>query len=137
MELKCPFSAPLTQPEFECRFADEVIRRGGSEFNCRSEAAHARCKPLHRDFKQAALPAFGVEDDLLSMPHSVLVKIQFGGLLGLQRLLGTDRDPAEGIADIDALVEQAVTRYGAIRQIPCAEVTQDMLDYRVARRRKR
>lgn len=135
MDPKCPFSAPLVQPEHHCRFADEVIRRGGTEFNCASGDHHGQCLRLHERLKEAALPAFGVEDDLLSMPHSVLVKIQFGGLLGLQRLLGEAGET--GIIDIASLVERAMLRYGTLDAIPCAETTQDMLDFQVARRRRR
>ena len=65
-----------------------MTRRGGPDVVCASDEAHQQCENLFQRMKQVALPAFGVEDDLLSMPHSVLVKIQFGGLLGLQRLQG-------------------------------------------------
>ena len=76
----CPFSATLAKNDFACPRASQVIRRGGAEFSCQSAAAHTRCQQLFERCKQAALPEFGVEDDLTMMPQSVLVKIQFGGL---------------------------------------------------------
>lgn len=136
MEPKCPFSAPLTQAEHHCHMAEEVVRRGGSEFNCREIDRQQRCMQLYECLKQAALPAFGVEDDLLSMPHSVLVKIQFGGVLGLQRLLGIQDIPKNEITDLDHLVEQALVHYGNHEGIPCDELTGDMLDYKISRRRR-
>lgn len=134
MDNKCPFAAPLTQPGYHCHYADEVIRRGGSEFNCLAADRHAHCVHLHTRLKAAALPVFEVEDDLLSMPHSVLVKIQFGGLLGIQRLLGNDD---RGIADITTLIETAERSYSGIENIPCSDVTGDMQSFKVARRRSR
>ena len=89
MENKCAFSQTLIGGQFACAHAEPVVRRGGAEIACRSADASQRCATLMQCLKDAALPAFGVEDDLLSMPHSVLVKIQFGGLLGVQRLLDT------------------------------------------------
>jgi len=138
MTLKCPFAAPLTAAKAACHNAQEVVRRGGSEYDCRSADAQAVCVELFERLKAAALPAFGVEDDLLSMPHSTLVKIQSGGLLGLARLLG--RGPAQPggadveIADVAGLVEQARTRYGDLDLVPVGELTGDMLAYQLERR---
>jgi hypothetical protein len=140
MSLKCPFAAPITAGRAACRNAQEVVRRGGSEYDCRSEADHAACTALFEHLKAAALSAFEVEDDLLSMPHSTLVKIQSGGLLGLARLLnGGDAQEADGreVADIADLVARTRGRYGDIGLVPCAELTGDMLGYRLDRRGSR
>ncbi len=85
--------------------------------------------------KQAALPAFGVEDDLLSMPHSVLVKTQHGGLLGLQRLLDGGSAVADEVKNIHALVDRAVEKYGGPDAIPCQAFVEDMTSYKLKRRR--
>lgn len=132
-ELKCAFSAPLITHQFGCSKAEEVTRRGGPDIACTDEAAAARCEALFAPLKAAALPAFGVEDDLLSMPHSVLVKIQHGGPLGLQRLLGgssTDR-----VEDVDALVLAVVGKFGDA--IPVEEVVSDITAYKPRGRRGR
>lgn len=131
--LKCAFSAPLVTGAFGCAQAEAVTRRGGPDIACRAAASSRRCATLFERLKAAALPAFGVEDDLGSMPHSVLVKIQHGGLLGLQRLL-EGRD-AEAVSDVDALLERAVARYAAVEAVPCAELVGDMTGYRLRRRR--
>jgi hypothetical protein len=130
---KCPFSAPLVTHQFGCPRAQEVVRRGGAEIDCNEAAACARCTRLFERLKAAALPAFGVEDDLLSMPHSVRVKIQHGGLLGLQRrLTGT---AGERVDDIDRLVAEVEARYG--ESIPVAEVVEDITAYKPRGRRGR
>jgi hypothetical protein len=84
-EYKCAFSNTLVTNQFGCEQGMQVARRGGPDVICLSEVAHRRCAHLFERMKLVALPAFGVEDDLLSMPHSVLVKVQYGGLLGLRR----------------------------------------------------
>lgn len=132
-EYKCAFSNTLVTNQFACEKAEQVTRRGGPDVACTSDAAHQRCEKLFQQMKAAALPAFGVDDDLLSMPHSVLVKIQHGGLLGLQRLL----DGAAGSGDvknIHALVDQAVGKYNHLDAIPCSALVQDMTSYKLRRR---
>jgi hypothetical protein len=134
MHAKCPFAAPLTKGQVGCRYAQEVVRRGGSEYDCRSEPHQAACADLFDRLKAQALPAFGVEDDLAVMPHSVLVKIQAGGLLGLGRLLG---GLAGRIEDVSDLVGRAQAHYGSLGQVPYPEIEADMTAYRLERRGRR
>lgn len=132
---KCPFSAPLVTHQFGCSKAQEVVRRGGAEIDCTDVAACERCTRLFGRLKAAALPAFGVEDDLLSMPHSVLVKIQHGGLLGLQRMLTAAGAVAERVGDIDRLVADAQERYG--ESVPADAVVSDIAAFKPRARRGR
>jgi len=134
-ELKCPFSAPLVTRQFGCACSQEVIHRGGTEINCTDAAAHARCDLLFKRMKTEALPAFGVEDDLLSRPHSVQVKIQYGGLLGLQRLLRAEPQVAERVEDINALVVEAALQFRDV--VPCAPLVADITAFKPRARRGR
>ncbi len=127
---KCPFSAPLVSHHFGCAKAQEVVRRGGAEVDCTDGASCGRCQQLFERLKVAALPAFGVEDDLLSMPHSVLVKIQYGGLLGMQRLLGGHAVAADRVEDIDRLV----AGHGA--SAPVDALVEDITAYKPRGRRR-
>ncbi|MEW6331563.1 MAG: hypothetical protein AB1560_08890 [Pseudomonadota bacterium] len=131
-EHKCAFSNTLITNQFGCDKAEQVTRRGGPDIACTSEAGHRRCEKLFQQMKAAALPAFGVEDDLLSMPHSVLVKIQFGGLLGLQRLV--DGAGAADVKNIHALIDRATGKYHDPGAIPCPELVPDMTAYKLRRR---
>lgn len=134
-ELICPFSATLAKDFFACSRAEQIIRRGGAEFACRDAAAQARCNQLYASMKTVTLPALGLEDDLLQVPHGVLARIQFGGLIGLQRLL-TGRTE-EKVGDIDRLVEASVTHYASIEAIPCDRLVDDITGYQLPRRRRR
>ena len=136
-DLICPFSATLARETFGCNRAERIIRRGGTEFSCQAPASHARCLQLFGQLKDAALTAFDVEDDLTQMPHSVLVKIQFGGLLGLQRITQAPPSEAGRIEDIDTLVTAAVTRFETLQAIPCEQLAADMTGYSLSRRSRR
>lgn len=134
-EYKCAFSHTLVTNQFGCERGMQVTRRGGPDVACLSDAAHLRCEKLFQRMKQVALPAFGVEDDLLSMPHSVLVKIQFGGLLGLQRLLENGADGSGDVTNIHNLVGRAIEKHGSLEAIPCPAFVGDMTSYKLKRRR--
>lgn len=134
MELKCPFAAPITSGRAACTNAREVVRRGGSEYDCAAPDAHTRCTEVYARLKDVGLAAFEVEDDLTSMPHSVLVKIQGGGLAGLQRLAGED---APAIDDVDTLLERVLAQSGGIDGVPFDQVANDMTGYKLERRTRR
>ncbi|TVQ92360.1 MAG: hypothetical protein EA400_03865 [Chromatiaceae bacterium] len=131
---QCPFGAPLTVGRAACTQAQEVVRRGGAEYDCSSDPALARCRQLHARLKQAGLAAFDATDDLTQVPHSVLVKIATGGLAGLAELLG---EAAAPIADVERLVAAAEQQFDGIEQIPTAPLTQAMLRCQLERRRRR
>ena len=134
-EHKCAFSNTLVTNQFGCEKGAQVTRRGGPDVVCASDEAHQQCKKLFQRMKQTALPAFGVEDDLLSMPHSVQMKIQFGGLLGLQRLQDKGTDESTVVKNIHGLVGQAIGKHGGLDAIPCQAFVKDMTSYKLKRRR--
>lgn len=135
MEKICPFGSTLVTETCECMHAEQVVRRGGAEIICQDNTAHSRCADLFQHLKQTALPEFGVEDDLNTMPHSVLQKIQFGGLLGLQNLLtGQAVDTVDNVA---SLVDTAETKYHDLERLPYAELIAFITAYKLKRRRGR
>lgn len=131
----CPFAIGLTKRLYQCQHAQEVVRRGGAEYDCTEPSAHATCMGLMARLKTRGLAALGVEDDLATMPHGALVKVQCGGIAGLARLL--DMVAAEQAIDIAILVEQAVERYQGVDAVPVAELEPDILAFKLERRTRR
>lgn len=131
---RCAFSSPLVTEQYICHFGEQVVRRGGTEVACCDEAACSRCEAVFEWLKQVSLPAFGVEDDLTSMPHSVIQKIQFGSLRGLQDMLNTG---SEGRVDIDELLNQAAEHYGDIDSLPYSALVDTITTYQLKRRQHR
>ena len=136
-DLLCPFSAPLVKNDFSCNYAQEIIRRGGAEIACQDQHAHSRCSELHNTIKTAALQAMNLEDDLLSLPHSVLIKIQYGGLTGLKVLIEDSVQTDSRVDDIVSLVSKAMDKFTTLDAIPMASITATIMDYKAQRRRKK
>jgi hypothetical protein len=100
--------------------------------NCRDPDAQARCAALLARLKAVALPAFGVADDPLVMPQAVLTKVQLGGLLGLQALVG---EGGEAVEDVSRTVAEAVARYGSVDGIPVQDLVDGITQLKLKRRR--
>jgi len=135
LEKICPFGSTLVSETCACVHAEQVVRRGGAEIICQDDAAYSRCIDLFQHLKHAALPEFEVEDDLTTMPHSVLQKIQFGGLTGLNTLLA--EQTTDKIANVAKLVEAMETKYGNLNSLPYGELVDYITQYKLKRRRDR
>ena len=131
-EHKCPFQVPQIKKDFGCTLGVGVTRRDGAAIACQSRSASRHCCKLYKHLKHVGLAAFEIRDDLLHVPQSFYIKVQYGGLLGLQRLLGETR---RDIADISSLVAQLYDRYGAIENIPCSQVKTDIESHKVRRKK--
>ncbi len=131
---KCSFVATLIKQDFSCEMAELVTRRAGPDISCTSDAASTQCARLYEQFKQSGLPAFDAEDDLLTTPHSVFAKIQFGGLLGLAR----ETDSAcKSVDNIYKLVDSALQKYQSIENFNYNDYVEHMINYKTSRKSKR
>jgi len=117
---RCPFSTVQAAGLCRCRLAQEVIRRGGSEYDCTDPAAHAACVALVSHLNAVALPALGHADDLTLTPRSVYDRILAGGLSGLRQGLDP-ADTALETEDIRAVVEAVLALYPEVTAIPAGE----------------
>lgn len=117
MSSKCPFSIIQASGACGCRHAREVVRRGGSEYDCTRPEAHSVCTALVEHLNAAALPALGYEDDLTQTPKSIYERILLGGLQGLRQA----RNPGDNgleTGDIWPAVEAAAREHGDVSNIP-------------------
>lgn len=135
LDLICPYSALLAKKcDFACPNADEVIRRGGSEYVCLQPTKHEVCSDVHKKVKETYLETQGLDDDLLSLPHSTFVKIQFGCVLGLQSALGRE---VTKIEDIGSLIADTINNYKNIDDLPFEAVNERITTYKLEKRGKR
>jgi hypothetical protein len=135
-ECGCPFGQALLPGDFGCRRATVVTRREGPGIACDSLDACNRCAEVLARLKETGLPALGFTDDPAQLPHGAAMKVQMGGLLGLQRQLDALAGASAVVADVDALVGAAVARYGSAGALPYAQLVPDMGAFQLKRRRR-
>lgn len=134
---KCPFMTPIISKDFACSQGDAVTVRNSPQVHCRDEHALATCQALYAHMKTAGLAAFDMDDDLTTTPHNVYLKIQYGGLLGLQEDAGISPPPDHQIADVYALVAQVTANGSTLDAIDYQALTRRMTGFKPKRRRGR
>ncbi|HUY03479.1 MAG TPA: hypothetical protein VMV33_09355 [Rhodocyclaceae bacterium] len=87
---------------------------------CTDPVAQAGCRGFREALRQNSSFALKLTHADQRLPHALEMKLQCGGLRGLQQaLLGT-----EGTIDAHALLEQALVRYGSLAELPYSRIIQ-------------
>ena len=133
---KCPFSTLLAAGTTNCQLASQVVRRGGSEFDCTKSEALFICQEISRQLIKIGLPALGFEDDLVVTPKSAYDRALFGGLIGLNQCL-EDLSQELHKQDIWPLVEASTQRFTDLTDLPRQSLESAIQAWKPGRRRHR
>ena len=135
---KCPFRATLITRSYSCAHANEITRRDGPDIGCDATAANQLCCDFFDALKRRALPELGFDDDLASMPASAVQKIQYGGVLGLHKVVEgevNDDSIANPINNIVELIDSAYRKYVSLDEFPYDNCVEAIVNYKIKRRR--
>ena len=135
MDMKCPFSAVQASGACHCSQAQEVIRRGGSEYDCTQSECWSVCRSLVAQLNAITLPALGYVDDLTLTPKSVYLRVLLGGLQGLRQTVNPQDEGLE-TSDIWSVVDRAKKRLGSFDDLPVTDVLPAIQACKLKRRRR-
>jgi len=121
---------------FSCEYAEEITRREGPDIACNSTTINALCFGFFNELKNKSLARLGYEDDLTTLPASVLQKIQYGGLLGLQSLIDNSAS-GDRVDNIAALIDKASQQFESLENYPFDECVDAVEVFKLKRRRGR
>lgn len=130
--LGCIFEKVILSRCGDCSQADRKNIAERETVSCRSLFAFTNCSELRSLLRANSAFALKMIEDA-PIPHGKDIKVQCGGLLGIQRALGEPVVPP--VADVFALVNAAQTRYLSFSQLPFGEIVQSVVAFE-ARRRK-
>ena len=115
---------------------------------CVGADAYAECAALSALLRQNAAFALKLTQTDALLPHAKAMKLQCGGLQGVQRVLdagaGADLPPVgagaglEGIPlvpDVRALVDAARAKFDGLENLPYSTIIQSVVAYQIRRRR--
>ncbi len=130
----CPFHLALITAANGCVNAVAITRRSGPDIACGSSEAQQRCKDVFDYIKHVTQPELGFPDNLQDAPHSTNVRLQNGGLLGLQNLI---EPGAQSAGNVAALVEHLHQKFRTTEGIPAEPLIAVVRDFKSSRRSSR
>jgi hypothetical protein len=116
--LHCPFARAILGSCAACRETERVHIAEREIVTCRTPGSHARCRALYEQLRRSFSFALGSPPADAPLPHAQEMRVQCGGLKGLQQTL----DGSAEVADIDPMLAAAIAHWGAVEDFPYSEV---------------
>lgn len=132
----CPFGKAILTSHFSCEKSARVLLAERVSVSCKEAAARDRCAALLDMLRHKALFALKITHMDEEIPHAKEMKVQCGGLLGLQLALYPEMTGNTGVANIYALVEQVLGQFESMDALPYGDVVKSIAIYE-GRRKKR
>jgi len=129
----CAFEKSVLINQCNCSKAERFCIAEREGVHCLSEEGQARCLDalsILRDHATFALREL-TEGKL---PHGKAMRVQIGGMRGLNKLLNGDDTQ---VPDVDAILQAAIQRWGSLEQLPFSEIMPSIAAYKGKKRARR
>jgi hypothetical protein len=130
--LPCVFEKALLSRNAVCQLAATHALAERESLACTSPLARAECGRLSGLLREKSAFALRLTDTRRILPHAQVMKIQCGGLLGLQQVL----DPEAPAPDVQRLTALARERYGDLESLPFSEIVKGVAAFQLRRRHR-
>ncbi len=131
---RCVFEKAISSRVCDCVHARRFNLADREGVSCRSTLSQSRCAELIGRLRSSARFALRTVQIDGPLPHSSEIKIQNGGLLGLQRLFQGERQESGQLADIDALVRAVNEHCNGLDGLRYDEIVKSVANYEARRR---
>jgi hypothetical protein len=118
VERPCTFEKSLLSRCVGCDRSDRFQIAERELVTCLDAGCLSRCTELHNHLRHGFAFALGTVRDDVALSHAQEMRVQCGGLKGLQYVL----DGGEEVENVDALLEGALLKWGELAEIPYSEV---------------
>lgn len=114
----CTFEKAVLSGCVACERSARIQIAEREAVTCNSASSLSRCTSLHDSLRQNFSFALHRVQDGTPLPHAQEMRVQCGGLKGLQYVL----DGTAEVANVDTLVEFVLLRWSELTDIPYSEV---------------
>ena len=118
IERPCTFEKAVLARCAGCDYSKRVQIAEREAVTCQNAASLSRCTSLHDHLRHSFSFALGKVCDDAPLPHAQEMRVQCGGLKGLQHVLNGNAD----VDNVDALLGSMLQKWGELAEIPYSEV---------------
>jgi hypothetical protein len=127
----CAFGKVILSRQCECSNVHKLYAAEREMVACRVDAAREQCLVLLDLLRQNSAFALKLTHITPPLPHGPEMRVQLGGLQGLQH----EVDGAGNVVDISALVVTARAKYGSLENLPYSKIVQSVVSCEVRKKR--
>jgi hypothetical protein len=130
---RCVFEKAVLTRRCSCNCSIRFYLADREGISCDSTEGHQRCAGFLALLRENARFAIHITSCLEELPHAKEIKVQNGGLLGLQRILRPDLS-ADCIVDVASLILLGEKTFGSLQQFPFREMVKSIASFEGRRR---
>lgn len=127
----CPFEKAILSSRCNCSQSQRLYLAEREGITCISEEIYSLCSVLLEQLCIKAQFALKLMRTGEPLPHAKAMKVQCGGLLGLQTILQNKSSDNQHVEDISTLILQAITTFKQFEQLPYQEIVKFISTYQV------
>ena len=124
----CSFERAIVSRTCGCRHANRRNANARLTIHCQSREGQKLCAEMMNQIRKTASFALGSTQAPSALRHTEALKIQCGGLVGLQNALDKV-EPNQRVRDIYSLVKRAMKRYSSLAELPEQEIVRSIASF--------
>ncbi|MEA3413416.1 MAG: hypothetical protein U9R74_18050 [Pseudomonadota bacterium] len=136
-EHRCVFEKALASRVCACDRAHHFALADREGIACTSGASRTDCDSLLGLLRNASRFTLQLTRIDGPLPHAREIRVQNGGLLGLQHATSPDVQDTTRVENVAALVDEAKSIYGSLGQLPYDRIVKSVLAFQGRRKRSR
>jgi hypothetical protein len=131
---RCPFEKSLLSGHATCELAEREYTGERTGVVCQVSEAKCECQRLLDSLRRNARFALKIHDAGAPLPFGKEMKVMFGGLLGLQRVVNGETHDRATVGNVHVLVQAAGSRPGGVDGLPYSEIMRSVTVWTSPRR---
>lgn len=131
---RCNFEKAVLSRRCDCICATRFYLADREGIACESPSGQDRCKRFLQLLRENARFVLKLTEISKELPHAKEIKVQHGGLLGLQRILHPDFSSYDQVDNIAGLTSLGEKQFGSLEQLPYQEILKSIASFRGRRR---
>ncbi len=136
-EQQCVFEKAINARRGNCSCSRRFNLADREAVACSSATRNAHCFDLLQQLRKNASFALHLTRIDGQLAHANEIKVQAGGLSGLQDVVLREDPTAADMNDIDALLRAAEHRFGQIENLPYSEIVKFIANFKGRQSRRR
>lgn len=128
-ERRCVFEKTINSRRSACSKSVRFHLADREGISCKSASGNALCTELLARMRSNARFALHLTHADGPLPHAKEIRVQTGGLLGLQGLIHTYLEDRENVEDIITTLDIALQRYTSLEQLPYDIIVQGIVKF--------
>ncbi len=127
---KCVFEKAIVARRCTCSKAQRFHLADREGVSCLDAGGNHTCSRLLEILHHKTGFALHLTRPTSRLPHAKEIKVQIGGMLGIQKLLYPEKAQPQAVEDIFRLTQEALHRFGRLEALPYEEIVRSIVNFK-------